>query len=318
MRELITVIYLLKVLINKVRSIFGYITFFLLVSSSLFSQSTFNSFLKPSDSLNISRRNTVVITEATLATATLVGLNQLWYADYERSSFKTLNDSGEWLQMDKMGHVFSSYQLGRLGANTLNWAGVSEKDQLIYGSTLGFGFLTAVEVLDGFSEEWGFSWTDMAANATGTGLYVGQQLLWQEQRIVLKYSFHRTRFAKQRPNKLGNGLSEEFLKDYNGQTYWLSANINSFLKTETIPNCLNVAFGYGAEGMLTGEANDPLFLNQNRRRQFYLSLDVDLTRIKTNSQFLKTIFGVFNVIKVPFPTLELNDNGRVNWHSVYF
>ncbi|WP_179339147.1 DUF2279 domain-containing protein [Winogradskyella ludwigii] len=292
--------------------------FFLLVSSSLFSQSTFNSFLKPSDSLNISRRNTVVITEATLATATLVGLNQLWYADYERSSFKTLNDSGEWLQMDKMGHVFSSYQLGRLGSNTLNWAGVSEKDQLIYGSTLGFGFLTAVEVLDGFSEEWGFSWTDMAANATGTGLYVGQQLLWQEQRIVLKYSFHRTRFAKQRPNKLGNGLSEEFLKDYNGQTYWLSANINSFLKTETIPNWLNVAFGYGAEGMLTGEANDPLFLNQNRRRQFYLSLDVDLTRIKTNSQFLKTIFDVFNVIKVPFPTLELNDNGRVNWHSVYF
>ncbi len=318
MRELITVIYLLKVLINKVRSIFGYIMFFLLVSSSLFSQSTFNSFLKPSDSLNISRRNTVVITEATLATATLVGLNQLWYADYERSSFKTLNDSGEWLQMDKMGHVFSSYQLGRLGSNTLNWAGVSEKDQLIYGSTLGFGFLTAVEVLDGFSEEWGFSWTDMAANATGTGLYVGQQLLWQEQRIVLKYSFHRTRFAKQRPNKLGNGLSEEFLKDYNGQTYWLSANINSFLKTETIPNWLNVAFGYGAEGMLTGEANDPLFLNQNRRRQFYLSLDVDLTRIKTNSQFLKTIFDVFNVIKVPFPTLELNDNGRVNWHSVYF
>nr|WP_317167176.1 DUF2279 domain-containing protein [Winogradskyella ludwigii] len=300
------------------RSIFGYIMFFLLVSSSLFSQSTFNSFLKPSDSLNISRRNTVVITEATLATATLVGLNQLWYADYERSSFKTLNDSGEWLQMDKMGHVFSSYQLGRLGSNTLNWAGVSEKDQLIYGSTLGFGFLTAVEVLDGFSEEWGFSWTDMAANATGTGLYVGQQLLWQEQRIVLKYSFHRTRFAKQRPNKLGNGLSEEFLKDYNGQTYWLSANINSFLKTETIPNWLNVAFGYGAEGMLTGEANDPLFLNQNRRRQFYLSLDVDLTRIKTNSQFLKTIFDVFNVIKVPFPTLELNDNGRVNWHSVYF
>ena len=112
--------------------------------------------------------------------------------------------------------------------------------------------------MDGFSEEWGFSWTDMAANAAGTGLYVGQQLLWEEQRILLKYSFHRTQFAKQRPNILGNGLSEEFLKDYNGQTYWLSANINSFLKTESIPNWLNVAFGYGAEGMLTGEADDPI------------------------------------------------------------
>ncbi|WP_178988069.1 DUF2279 domain-containing protein [Winogradskyella schleiferi] len=295
-----------------------HIVLFLLTSSSVFSQSKFNSVLKPSDSLNISRRNTVVISQTALASATLIGLNQLWYADYPRSNFKTLNDSGEWLQMDKMGHVFSSYQLGRLGANNLNWAGVGEKDQLLYGATLGFGFLTIVEIMDGFSEEWGFSWTDMAANASGTGLYVGQELLWNEQRMVLKYSFHRTQYAKQRPNKLGNGFSEEFLKDYNGQTYWLSANINSFLKTDTIPNWLNIAFGYGAEGMLTGEANDPLFLNQNRRRQFYLSLDVDLTRIKTNSNVLKTIFDVFNMIKIPFPALELNDKGHVKWHYIYF
>lgn len=290
----------------------------LLSSGLLFSQSKLNTFLKSSDSLDTARRNTVAITEAAMASATLIALNQLWYADYPRSSFKTLNDSGEWLQMDKMGHVFSSYQLGRLGANTLNWAGVSKKDQLLYGSTLGFGFLTVVEVMDGFSEEWGFSWTDMAANATGTGLHIGQELLWNEQRIVLKYSFHTTKFAKQRPNKLGDGFSEEFLKDYNGQTYWLSANINSFLKTEFVPNWLNVAFGYGAEGMLTGEAYDPLFLNQNRKRQYYLSLDIDLTRIKTNSSVLKSIFDVINVIKVPFPTLELDSNGRLKGHLVYF
>ncbi|WP_225036149.1 DUF2279 domain-containing protein [Winogradskyella sp. SM1960] len=297
---------------------FVYILVFFSTSASLFSQSKFNQFLKPSDTLNTSRRNTVVISEASLATATLLGLNQLWYADYPRSNFKTLNDSGEWLQMDKMGHVFSSYQLGRLGANTLNWAGVSKKDQLLYGSTLGLGFLTAVEFMDGFSEEWGFSWSDMAANAAGTALHVGQELLWQEQRIILKYSFHRTQFAKQRPNKLGNGLAEEFLKDYNGQTYWLSANINSFLKTESIPNWLNLAFGYGADGMLTGDDYDPLFLNQNRTRQYYLSLDIDLTRIKTNSHLLKTLFDVFNVIKLPFPTLELNGDGRIKWHHIYF
>ena len=295
-----------------------YIIFFLAISTSCFSQSRCNEFLKPSDSLNIQRRNTAIITEAAIATATLVSLNQLWYADYPRSSFKTINDSGEWLQMDKMGHVFSSYQLGTIGASTLNWAGVSKKDQLLYGATLGFGFLTAVEVMDGFSEEWGFSWTDMAANTAGTGLYIGQELLWKEQRVVLKYSFHRTRFAEQRPDKLGNGLAEEFLKDYNGQTYWLSANINSFLKVDGIPNWLNLAFGYGAEGMLTGEPNDPLFSNQNRTRQYYLSLDMDLNRIKTNSSILKSVFSVLNVIKIPFPTLELNDKGRVKMHSIYF
>ncbi|WP_273292608.1 DUF2279 domain-containing protein [Winogradskyella sp.] len=295
-----------------------HIIFICCVSGSLFSQSKLNQFLKPSDTLNKPRRNAVIISESSLATVALIGLDQLWYADYPRSSFKTINDSSEWLQMDKFGHVFSSYQLGRIGANTLNWAGISKKDQLLFGSTLGLGFLTAVEVMDGFSEEWGFSWTDMAANVTGTGLYIGQELLWKEQRILLKYSFHRTDFAKQRPDKLGNGLFEEFLKDYNGQTYWLSANLNTFFKTDYIPNWLNLAFGYGADGMLTGDPNDPLFLNQNRTRQYYLSLDIDLTRIKTNSNVLKTIFDVFNVIKIPFPAIELNSEGRLKMHYFYF
>ncbi|WP_417871415.1 DUF2279 domain-containing protein [Winogradskyella sp.] len=300
------------------RQAITHIIFLLCVSGSFFAQSKINQFLKPSDSLNKSRGNTVLISEVSLATTALIGLDQLWYADYPRSKFKTLDDSGEWLQMDKLGHVFSSYQLGRLGANTLNWAGVSKKNQIIYGSILGLGFLTAVEVMDGFSEEWGFSWTDMAANTLGSGLFVGQELLWQEQRILLKYSFHQTRFAKQRPDKLGNGLSEEFLKDYNGQTYWLSANINSFLKTDYIPNWLNLAVGYGADGMLTGEPNDPLFINQNRTRQYYLSLDIDLSRIKTKSHFLKTIFDVLNVIKVPFPAVELNSKGRLKMHYFYY
>ncbi len=295
-----------------------HIAIILLISSSLFSQSKLNEFLKPSDSLNKPRRNAVVITETSLATITLLGLNQLWYADYPRSSFKTIDDSSEWLQMDKLGHMFSSYQLGSIGANTLNWAGVRKKDQLLYGATLGFTFLTAVEIMDGFSEEWGFSWTDIAANAAGTALYIGQELLWEEQRILLKYSFRRTQYAQQRPDILGDGFVEELLKDYNGQTYWLSTNINSFLKTDDIPNWLNLAFGYGAEGMLTGDPNDPLFLNQERIRQYYLSLDIDLSRIKTNSHVLKTIFDVLNLIKIPFPTLELNSNGRLKMHSLYF
>lgn len=285
-----------------------------------FSQSKLNQFLKPSDTLNTFRRNAVVITEATMATLTLVGLNQLWYADYPKSKFHTLNDNNQWLQMDKLGHVFSAYQLGRLGANTLHWSGVSKQDQLIYGSTIGVAFLTVVEVFDGYSEEWGFSWGDMAANVTGAGLYVGQQLLWKEQRFTIKYSFHRTDYAPQNPEVLGNGFSEEFLKDYNGQTYWLSLNLHAFFKESKIPSWLNVALGYGAEGMISGSnTNDnDVVQEQNPYRQFYLSLDLDLTRIKTNSHVLRTIFDVFNVIKVPFPALEFNDKNGIKFHGIYF
>ena len=277
-------------------------------------------FFTPSDTLHVKRKNAVILTESALGGLTLLGLNQLWYSDYERSKFHTINDNSEWFQMDKLGHTFTAYHLGRFGAQTLNWAGVSKKNQLIYGGSLGFMFLTGVEVLDGFSEEWGFSWGDFAANAAGSGLFIGQELLWEEQRISLKYSFNRTRFASQNSNKLGNGILEEILKDYNGQTYWLSANLHSFFKESKLPKWLNVAVGYGIDGLLYGESNlqQLNFPNQKRSRQFYLSLDVDLTKIETKSEFLKQVFNVFNVVKIPFPTLEINGNGKLVGHFVYF
>ena len=54
---------------------------------------------------------------------------------------------------------------------------------MIYVATFGFTFLTAVEILDGFSKNWGASWGEILANASGTGLLIGQELLWAEQRI---------------------------------------------------------------------------------------------------------------------------------------
>lgn len=292
----------------------------MLLINSAISQSKVESFLKPSDTLHKQRRNAIVASQATVAGLSLLALDRLWYADFERSSFKTINDNNHWLQMDKMGHAFSAYHIGKLGANTLNWAGVKKKQQLIYGATLGLTFLTAVEVMDGFSEEWGFSWGDMAFNALGSGLYIGQELLWNEQRILLKYSFHQTQYAGLRPEILGDGLLEEMLKDYNGQTFWLSANINSFIKIRNIPKWLNVAVGYGAEGMLsaTNDAEIEGFPELNPYRQYYLSLDIDLSRIQTKSALLRTIFDVFNLIKLPFPALEINSKGALKLHYIYF
>ena len=286
-----------------------------------FAQNTLENFLKVSDTLNKKRLQTLVISEAVIGSATLVALNQVWYADYPRSDFHFINDNAEWLQMDKAGHVFSSYHLGSFGANALKWSGASRKNQLIYGATLGLTFLSAVEVFDGYSSNWGASLGDVAANISGTALYVSQELLWKEQRIVPKFSFHTTPYASARPNVLGGSIQEQILKDYNGQTYWLSANIHSFTKTSGIPKWLNIAVGYGAEGMVTG--NDGLvntvFLPESKRyRQFYLSLDLDLTKIETKSPLVKTILTVFNSIKIPAPTFEIRGSGESKFHFLYF
>ncbi|MDD5151710.1 MAG: DUF2279 domain-containing protein [Flavobacterium sp.] len=294
---------------------------FLVVCQTNFAQRSFGNFLKPSDSLNNKRKNTVFISEAVLTSGALIGLNQLWYADYPRSSFHFINDNSEWMQMDKMGHLFSSYHIGRFGSEMLQWSGASKQKQLIYGASLGFVFLTAVEFMDGYSAEWGASMGDVAANATGTALYVSQELIWKEQRIKPKFSFHTTQYSNYRPDVLGKTITEQILKDYNGQTYWFSANLHSFSKDSKIPKWLNLALGYGAEGMITGNGEQNLLIsapNPEKYRQFYLSFDVDLTKIDTKSHFLKTIFTIFNTVKIPAPTIEYSTHSRFKYHALYF
>jgi len=286
-----------------------------------FAQSGINRLLTPSDTLNKPRKLAVVITEGILAGGAIALLNQSWYSDYKKSDFHTVNDNSEWLQMDKAGHAFSAYHLGRFGKEAMQWSGASRTEQLVFGPGMGFLFLSAVEVMDGYSSGWGFSYGDMAANFGGTALYVGQELLWKEQRIVPKFSFHTTPYASARPNVLGESLPEQILKDYNGQTYWLSVNVHSFFKGSKIPKWLNVAIGYGAEGMVTG--NDALvntvFLPESERvRQFYFSFDADLTKIETKSHVLKTLFSIFNTVKIPAPTFEFRDDGIVKFRYLHF
>jgi hypothetical protein len=275
---------------------------------------------------NYQKRKVVLISaSAAFATGSLICLNQVWYSDYKSGQFHFFNDNKEWLQMDKAGHVFSNYQASRLMMNGFEWAGYNRKQTLFIGGTLGFFYLTAVEVMDGYSEGWGFSWGDMAANALGTSLAITQHAFWNEQRIQIKYSFAQSGLAQYNPSLLGENVYSQWLKDYNGQTYWLSVNPSTFLKSDTkFPKWLNLAFGYSAYGMIGGSYNAFLVqdnkgnvLKLDRMRRYYLSLDIDLTRIKTKSKFLKGLFSALNILKIPAPTLQFSNTG-LRFYYLYY
>jgi hypothetical protein len=278
---------------------------------------TVNQFAVASDSLSLlkKRKLTLGISSIALTTGSLVYLNQAWYQEYNTSIFHTFNDNDEWFQMDKYGHLFTTYQTGRLMMNAMQWAGYTKKQQLVIGGLSGFAYMTAIEVMDGYSDGWGFSWGDMGVNALGSGLAIGQKALWNEQRIQFKFSFYSSPYAQYRPDLLGKSLATEILKDYNGQIYWLSINPSTFLRKESkFPKWLNVAFGYGANGMLGARYNNIVIEDEsgkvtsfNRYQQGYFSLDVDLTRIKTRSKVLRSVFSCLNIIKIPFPNLELSE-----------
>jgi uncharacterized protein YfiM (DUF2279 family) len=254
--------------------------------------------------------------EAALYSSSLIVLNEVWYKDYPKSSFHFFNDADEWKQMDKAGHVTTSYYLGRIGIAALKWSNVKRNKAIWYGGMLGFVYLGTVEMLDGYSAGWGFSAADLTANAAGSLLCIGQELAWDQQRITLKYSFMQSEYSVYRPNLLGKDLKENLLKDYNGQTYWLSINPSSFMSPDSrFPKWLNIAVGYGANGMTGGSFNPP-YIDANgnqvrfeRYRQYYLSLDVDLTRLPIKSKAWKVFATTIGFIKIPAPALEFNKYG---------
>jgi hypothetical protein len=261
----------------------------------------------------------VAIGGSAVIAGSLIALDQAWYAQYERSSFHTFNDGDEWLQMDKVGHAYSAYTMGRWGKGLLDWTGVDDRTATWVGGSVGLVYLTGVEYLDGRSAGWGWSWWDMAANVAGTGLFIGQELGWGEQRMRMKFSAHRTDYAAQNPDLLGETTPERLLKDYNGSTYWLSVNPSSFSRKERSLRWFSLSFGYGAEGMVNatpqeveGAPSAPPY------RQYYLSVDVDLERIPTRSKVLRTTLFLLNCIKVPAPTLEYRSNGQWVGHWLYF
>jgi hypothetical protein len=302
------------------RNIRGLFILFLFLVKTIFAQTD-----SVSNREYKNRKMVLASTSALVAAGSLLYLNQAWYAEYNTGKFHFFNDNGEWLQMDKAGHAFSTYQSSRLMMNGFKWAGYNRKQTLFIGGTLGFFYLTAVEVMDGYSEGWGFSWGDMAANALGTSLAMTQQAFWNEQRIQIKYSFAQSGLAQYNPSLLGETIYSQWLKDYNGQTYWLSINPSTFLKEDTkFPKWLNLAFGYSAYGMIGGSYNAFLVQDNNgnvlkldRKRRYYLSIDIDLTRIKTKSKFLKGLFSAFNILKIPAPTLQFSNTG-IRFYYLYY
>ncbi len=261
----------------------------------------------------------------------MIGFYNAWYKNFPQTNLHSFNDLPEWKGMDKIGHVYGVYAESLASMELWRWTGIDRKKRIWLGGMSGVVYHTVIEVLDGFSAQWGWSWADIGANFIGSGIVVAQELAWDEQRFQLKFSFHRKSYSdlalQQRSNQIfGTSTAERFLKDYNGQTYWLSSNLKSFFPESKIPAWLNIAVGTGAEGMFGANNNVGKDENGNinfnrtdikRYRQWYLSPDIDLTKIKTNKKGLKLALRLLNVVKIPMPALEFS-NGSFKVKAIGF
>ena len=271
--------------------------------------------------VNSGRLVGVVVGTTVLYALSTYLLGKTWYT--RRVPFHTFNDNNEWLQMDKAGHATTAYAISRGEYELFRWSGVSDRTAALTGGAIALLFQSTLEVFDGHSEGWGFSGGDMAANAAGVALFVGQQVGLDQQPLSLRYGFSSSIYPQYRPELLGRRRFAQMLKDYNGQQYWLSVNLATVLPVgPSFPRWLNLDLGYSGSGMTGGSANPPLYgadgrpLVFRRVRQFYLAPGLDLVHLVPVASTGHMLLGATQFIRLPTPTLEFNPRDGWRWHPL--
>ncbi len=299
-------------------------------------------FFQSSDTLNNKRLLAIGIVGATSYTASMITLNEFWYKGFEKEPFHTFNDWGEWENMDKYGHAFSAYIQSKLFFDAVRWTGLSRKKSALASFAFSTLAQTSIEFLDSRSARWGWSWYDVAFNTGGSLLFCGQEFLWGEQKLRMKFSYTPTAYSRSpiinngitssiedRANEsFGDGFLEQLVKDYNGQTIWLSLNLKSTFaqSVSNFPAWLNIAVGYGAQDMLGAFGNGWTRSNVTfrpgedfvRHKQLFISFDIDLEKLPIKNKAIRGLCKFLNIIKIPSPTMEFNSRGEPMFHWLYF
>ncbi len=292
------------------------ITFKLLIIYLLISYISFNS---SAQDVLPTKKTVPKIINFTITSITYYGfssqMTQHFFRDYPYGKFHLKQDWKTWRGMDKFYHNYGSYQMSALfyQANKLSgFDSIKALNLAFLESTL---FSTTKEFADGHIDIGGWSWYDILMNFTGNSLFYSQQRFLGKQKIYYKYSYFSSDLQKYNPTVLGTSYKNYWLKDYNGETFWLSTALgdwnltgNKWLKP------LGICVGYGANNLIE-EWDNPSSFTQPRYSQYYLGLDINWQQIQTNNKVLKTVFFLLNRFRFPLPSLEINSLGKLQFHG---
>jgi hypothetical protein len=262
-------------------------------------------FLHPStlgqDSSSIKSGRLALVGGVTLATVIPVHIYQAkaWWQG-NRAPFKFQNDWTYAMNIDKWGHMYAGNLLSRVFGYSLAWSGLNEKSSALYGSILGLSYQMYVEVEDGFHKDYGFSPGDAFSNMIGATIPLAQATIPVLKNFSLKYSYWPSpRYI----SEIDQGQKRAFIDDYQGMTVWIAMDPHFLMGSElatTVPSWLGISFGIAARD---------LDVYGNGREVYYLTLDYNLSKIQTDSGFLRTLFTVVDFFHLPAPGMAL-DGGK--------
>ncbi len=235
------------------------------------------------------------------------------YAD--RAPFHTFND---WynadINVDKLGHIWGSQTYARTLFHMFRWTGMEDVSSMYWSSGLAMFYQVEMEIIDGMYEKWGFSWWDMSANTVGS-LWPNLQRVYPAlQSVNIKMSYHPSDAVKE------GWIEHDYLRDYDGFTYWLCLSVEDFLPESARPywpDWLAIAVGYGANRTMLG---DGIFNSKDGKGQgeqeWYIALDYDARAIPGDSAFMDFVRESLNLFHFPSPAIRITPSGI--FYGLYF
>jgi hypothetical protein len=229
-------------------------------------------------------------------------LNELWWKG-EKTSFH-FNFAEDWrssLGADKLGHFYFPYLVGNVYSELFQWSGVEEKRSHYYAASLAFFYQTYIEIRDGFSEQYGFSWGDFGANVLGASYPVLQYHYPVLKNFHFKISFYPS-------ERFRNNSHGAIIDDYESTYHWLSFNIKNLLPENVgrhYPAFINLALGHSVHN-----------LDAEGRHELYIALDWNLESLPGDTWLLKFLKKTFNHYHLPSPAVRVYPG--VTWFGLKF
>jgi hypothetical protein len=253
-------------------------------------------------------RTSLLISSAVLGT-TVYGATAWW--EGSSSTFRVRHE--DWFGADtptggadKLGHAYSFYVSTRVLISGFEWAGHNRRKAAQLAGITSAGLSVGIEIIDGFTEKYGFSTEDMIMNLSGigAGVFLENYPQWDDLfDIRLKY------WLSDDARRLND---YDPLADYSGQTYLLITKLSGIplLRKQPFLRYLELAIGYGTRGYQPTDGTG----KQPRERNFYYGLSLNLSLLlndwvfKKHSRTQKVTENVLEYLQMPGTALLFEHN----------
>lgn len=219
---------------------------------------------------------------------------------------------------DKMGHLWATLALARLGTEMLDqWGGYDRLTSAIVGTALSELLFLGVEIRDGTS--YVFSQGDFVFNTLGAGLAFAQSV-WPsvDEAIDFRVEYwpsdaYRARFSK--------NSDLDIAEDYSGQSYHLAFHLGSIDRLRTWrygrwSKFVDLTLGFESLGYKPDPLYKPnpeecmatgMLCDFDKERNIYIGLTLNAQGLfdhLLSGTPRKLTHGVFEVFSVPYTTLR--------------